>query len=373
MESHGVDVSSIGQGAFDWSVVANAGCIRFGGARLGSGPYSAPTHPTSIAEWDPATNPLIVHPGFIDSQASANRAGMLAVGIGWRCWYYLVTPLESAADAAARVMGWLAQNGGFPAGECVALDVESNPWKTDEVPGMDLVMEVWSLLDGAFPGRIGNYGSRGVLAQLPDWRGWRWLASYTDDALAAAAEFRAAVVQWTSSAHLSGWPGSLDMNQVVDQGALDRACGIPEVVMTVQGSLDVVEGRPGAVYVSGWAHDPDNPTAGVTLNVGGTVRVVALTFAREDVNTALALPAGTLTGFTETLILDQVPVAVDLPAVPGQARTVSVPLTPDTTVPPPVDPPVDPPVGSVDDAHIEAIARTVAREEIAGAHLTPGG
>lgn len=389
----GVDVSAYGQGDFDWSVTAGCCSNRFGAARISHGAYSAPTIPVPMDQWDPATNPLRTYPGFIDSKAAASRNGMLSAGIGRRVWYTVITPLETAQAQAERTIRWVGLNGGLPPGESVVIDRESNPWDASEYAGIDVVLELWQILAAAYgPDRVGFYGSRGFIDELPDARGFRWLASYTTDARAAAVERGCAVVQWTSSFDCPGWGGRLDMNEVVDSAALDRACGIEVVVVGVpQGALDLVqpvyvEGRwTGEIRYSGWAYDPDTPERQIDVQIvlnGVLCGVLPANRSRTDVNAALGIPGdhgydGIVT-VTQASVVAQVlgvdssgsgPVAVD-------TKASMVPLT-DATAPPvdpipPVEPPVDPPVGTVDDAHIEDIARTVARDEISRAHLAPG-
>lgn len=381
----GPDVSGLSQPGFDW--VAAAGCTTraFGSCRISHGPYTGTDG--------------IVHPGFIDSSAAGNRSGMLAAGFGRRVWYVIVTPLATAGQQAEQARRWVDLNGGLPPGEAIVIDWEDNPNNPGEAADVSLVLDLWGLLAGWYGGsRVGFYGSRGYLDQLPDTRGWRWLASYTDDALDAAVARGCAVAQWTSSFECAGWPGRLDMNQVVDSAALDRACGIEVVVVGApKGSLDLVEpqydgGRwTGEVRYSGWAYDPDTPDVSIDVQIvvgGALAGVVHADRERSDVNAAFGI-----TGNHGYDVVVAIP-SVSLPAqILGVDSSGSGPVTVaerTTTVvftagelPPPTEPPVDPPpdpsvdpqppTQPVDDAHIEAIARTVARDEISKAHLTPGG
>lgn len=374
----GFDVSGLGQPGFDW--VSARVCItgKFGSARISHGPYT--------------DRDGVVHPAFIDSSAAGNREGMLAVGIARRCWYVIVTPLEDAATAAARVQRWVGLNGGLPAGECIALDWEDNPQNPGEVASIDLVLELWTALAAVYGAeRVGFYASRGYLVQLPDWRGFRWLASYTTDAREQAAKFQACVVQWTSSFMCDPWPKGLDTNEVTDQGALDRACGIPEVVVGAPaGSLDVaepeiVDGHPtGRLHVSGWAYDPDQPDVSIQAHVyvgGQLAAVVNADKPREDVNAQLGITGGH--GYDEVVPILAAVVQVQVYGINVGAGDNALIGSKDTTVdlsaltpPPPQPVPVppepqpEPPVPPTED--VEAIARRVARDEISRTTLNPG-
>lgn len=354
-------------------------CItgKFGSARISHGPYT--------------DRDGVVHPAFIDSSAAGNREGMLAVGIARRCWYVIVTPLEDAATAAARVQRWVGLNGGLPAGECIALDWEDNPQNPGEVASIDLVLELWQALAAVYGAeRVGFYASRGYLAQLPDWRGFRWLASYTTDAREQAAKFQACVVQWTSSFMCDPWPKGLDTNEVTDQGALDRACGIPEVVVGAPaGSLDVVEQQPGnKIRVSGWAYDPDTPDVSIQAHVyigGMLAAIVNADRERTDVNTALGITGNH--GYDAVVDIHIATVHVDIYGIdsaggdnaligqqskdfnPETAVAPPEPVPPDPEPTPPEPEPVPPEPPTED---VEQIARRVARDEISRTTLNPG-
>lgn len=369
----GPDVSGLAQPGFDWGAAAGCTSRQFASCRIAHGPY---------------TSDGVVHPGFIDSNGAPNRDGMLAAGFGRRCWYVIVTPLEDAATAAARVVTWVGLNGGLPPGECVAIDWEDNPKNPGEAATVDQVLALWSALQTVYgPDRVGFYGSRGYLDQLPDARGFRWLASYTDDARDAAVARGCAVVQWTSSFECAGWGGRLDMNEVVDQGALDRACGVSGVVMGAPvGSFDLVEPQAGGVRVAGWIYDPDDPSISILAHVYIDGQLAGTTPAdreRSDVNTTLGVPGNH--GFDAVIGVPRATVKVDvygidlggdpnLNALIGE-KSVTIDLTvtappvdpPIVDMPPPVDP--QPPVESVDEARVRAIAR----EEIGMSRLTPGG
>jgi hypothetical protein len=380
--SDGPDVSAFQGADFDWVAARAATTGAFASCRVAHGSYT--------------DSHGVVRPGFIDATGAGNRSGMIGAGFGRRCWYAVVTPLESSEVQAQRVATWVGLNGGLPAGECIAIDWEGNP-NNGEAADVVQVLRMHEVLAAVFGSdRVGFYGSRGYLDQLPDARGWRWLASYTDDAVDAALERGCAVVQWTSSAQIPGYNGNLDMNKVVDPARLELACApadvsegnmvshLVEVVTMGQtvGSFDLIEVvAGGGVRVAGWAVDPDTPTTPINVHVyiGGVhCGVVLADRERTDV------PYGPNHGFDAVVAVPAVPVTIygidsggDPNAVIGQ-KALAVTAVPIVVVPPPVDPPpVDPPpvdpqppVLTVDD--VTVIARTVARDEIGRAHLTPG-
>lgn len=386
----GPDVSAFQGAAFDWAAARAATSGEFASCRVAHGSYT--------------DGQGVVQAGFIDRTGAGNREGMIDNGFVRRCWYVVITPLESSEIQAQRVVSWVGLNGGLPAGECIAIDWEGNP-NNGEAAGVVQVLRMHEVLASVFgPDRVGFYGSRGYLDQLPDARGFRWLASYTADAVKAAQDRGACVVQWTSSAQIDGHAGNLDMNEVVDALALDRACGVSvpagipssrdrvvEVVAMGQtvGSFDLQElerdgdGVPtGRVRVAGWAADPDTPGVPVNVHVYiGGVMVATLVADRSRTD----VPFGPNHGFDGFVEPAPVPVVIygidsgaDPNAVIGQKSLEVAPVGVPPVVVPPVDPPpVDPPVDPVDDAHIEAIARVVARDEISKAHvsttLSPGG
>lgn len=310
----GPDISSF-QPPATWAEVAATGA-RFAGIRLGNGPFSA---------YVPSSATVEVHPGFIDPHAVGNLVDARA-SMHWRALYYVVTPLETPEEAVARVAAFFVSVGLRRAGEMIAIDYEGNPnrgvdgelvapdeWCSPEQ--VEAIRQQMAWMFGAES--VGIYGSLGWLTKLdlPSF-GWRWLARYTLDVRAKAAEYGCEVFQWTSSAQISGVAaGRVDMNEVLNPVALDAAAGTIEVptVGSPKGSLDVVEDLGGGkVHVSGWAYDEDVPDQSIDAHVylnGLLAGSAPANHQRDDVNAALGITGAH--GFDEVFEV-AVPVRVDV-------------------------------------------------------------
>lgn len=296
----GPDISSF-QPPATWADVAATGA-RFAGIRMGQGPFST---------YVPSSATVEVHPGFIDPHAVDNLVDARQ-SMHWRALYYVVTPNETPEAVVARTAEFFASVGLRRSGELVAIDYEGNPNRgpdgelvaPDEWCSPEQVEAIRAALAAVYGQQnVGIYGSLGWLTKLdlPSF-GWRWLARYTLDVRAVAAQYGCEVFQWTSSAQISGISaGRVDMNEVLNPAALDAAAGTVEVppVGSPAGALDVVEDlgladppQPGKVRVVGWAYDEDVPDQSITAHVYLNGLLVGETPAdrqRDDVNAALGI------------------------------------------------------------------------------------
>lgn len=294
----GPDISSF-QPPGDWPTVATTGA-QFSGIRMGQGPYSA---------YDPQSATVIVRPGFVDPHAGENLVDARTGARGamrWRALYYVVTPNESPLDVVDRVSGFLAPLGGRLAGELIAIDYEGNPNRgpdgelvaPDEWCSAEQVEAIRYALAATFGwDAVGIYGSLGWLDRLdlPSF-GWRWLARYTLDVRAKAAEKGCEVFQWTSGAQIAGIDaGRVDMNEVLDAVGLDRAAGVNQEapVGSPAGAVDAYDpAGPGKIRVAGWVYDEDAPGDSIDAHIyvnGALAHVLTTSIERPDVNAQLGI------------------------------------------------------------------------------------
>lgn len=198
----GIDVSKW-QGTIDWNAV-RAGGYQWCATRI----------------WDRQEGP------GVDKTFIRNRAGMSFAR--HRLLYWYLEPNRSIAEQAAQCVAIV---GPLAAGEGIMLDAEDTTTESQAFTWCQLVEAhtrrpvcVYTALfvDGARTWRS---------TRIFDGTRPRVFAAYKDEATARslAAPFSWDAWQWTSTGHVAGITGNVDLNQVDHPAAFDPVCGLTNI------------------------------------------------------------------------------------------------------------------------------------------------